>query len=395
MFNSRYLVILLLCFTVGVGLNAQPLPDSVRAAFNGAKDDVQKGRILISYFDMNTDKNSLLPKLAALKTYFEAEKLPIMVDYVDLGISRQQSRGSEYGESLKELFRLLPKFEKRKDVYGIMVCNRHISYAYYAAADSGKTLYYDRITVAQALTVNSQNDIAVAYNNIAADMAEYGQFDSAYFYALRGVQVAERINNPILIAKTLSTMGEGYIARKKYDSALHYIRRSLPIAAIHSPMDHLYGLNDLAQLYYETHQNDSSIYYASAAVVLAGKIHLLNQLLRAYKYLYKSYKETGPIDSAYKYLQFSIAAQDSMYSAETTTQVQLVTFREQNREKEIQQQTTAFQNDIKIYGLMAGLLVFSVVGLLLYRNSQKEKNAKVLLQKKNETIERTLIQLTT
>ncbi|MFZ1799035.1 MAG: hypothetical protein WAU24_04160, partial [Chitinophagaceae bacterium] len=377
------------CFTCFHSI-AQPLPDSVKAIFNAAKTGVDKGEILIRYFDVNTDNDTLFQNLVSLKQYFEEKNDPVVVDYIQLGMCRQLSRAAEYTDAINELFQLLHRFEKRKDDYGIMICNRHFSYAYYAAGDKDKTLYYDKKTVDLSIAFGANYDLAFAYNNIAADLAEYGHFDSASIYAHKAVKISKDINDPILISKSLSTLGEYYIAIKQYDSAFKYIREALPITIAHSKQDLAFGFNDFSQMYQAANQMDSAIYYAYKGAVLSKEIDLKNQLLRAYQYLASIYKKTGPIDSAYKYLDLTVATKDLIYSNEKTKQVQLITVREQNRQREIEQQKLDLQNKIKIYALIAGLIIFTLIGLILYRNNRKEKNAKIELQKKNEMIEKTL-----
>jgi len=386
----KWICCLFFCCIICLGSNSQPMPDSLKNAFNAAKGDIGKGKVLISYVDRNTDKDTLLNYLVSLKKFFEEKKQPVIEDYIRTAICRQLARGAQYAEAINELFQLLPRFEERKDGYGVMVCNRHFSYAYYAGGDSSKALHYDRLTVRQSEVLGYKDDIAVAYNNLAADMAEYGHFDSAFYFARSALRIAEETGNWILISKTLSTTAESFIAIKQYDSALHYIRRSIPLSVKYSQFDYVYGLNDYAQVYLATNHPDSAIYYSTRAVAVAGNIRLLNQVLRSYEYLSQAYKQTGPLDSAYKYLGLMINAKDSMYSAEQIRQVQLISIREQNRLREAQQQKTDLQNKIKIYSLLAGLAVFSFIGFLLFRNSRKEKNAKLQLQKKNELIEKTL-----
>lgn len=381
------------CLTAYTGLHAQSLPDNVKRDFYAAQSDSEKGRVLISYFDTNVDKDTLLANQIALKSYFEATHQPVMVDYVDMGVCRQLSRGAGYTESISELFKLLPRFEKRKDEYGIMVCNRHFSYAYYAAGDSSKALYYDRRTVKMSVSLGDKKDITVAYNNIAADLAEYGHFDSAFYYASNAIAIAYAIRDSLLIAKTLSTMGEGYIVRSQYDSALRYVRKSMSIARVHSRLDYVYGLNDLAHMFLYRHQPDSAIYYATQAATLSGRIGLMQQSIRAYQYLAVAYKETGPLDSAYKYLALTVSTKDSVYGVDKIKQLHLLDIREQNRQREIEQHRLDLKNDVKVYGLLSGLAVFTIIGSILYRNSRKERKAKLLLQQKNDTIEQTLNEL--
>jgi signal transduction histidine kinase len=162
---------------------------------------------------------------------------------------------------------------------------------------------------------------------------------------------------------------------------------------LNSKQDLSYTFNDFSQIYQATNQKDSAIYYAYKGVDISKQITLKNQLLRSYQYLASLYKDTGPIDSAYKYLTLTVNTKDSIYSNEKTKQVELITVREQNRQREIEQQKLDLQNKIKIYALIAGLIVFTFIGFILFRNSRKEKNAKILLQKKNELIEQTLSDL--
>jgi signal transduction histidine kinase len=384
---------LLFCCITCFYIKAQPLPDSVKIILKAAKTDVDKGKIIMRYFDANTDNDTLLRNLIPLKQYFEEKKDQVIIDYIRLGICRQLSRGAEYADAINELFKLLPRFEQRKDEYGVMTCNKHFSYAYYSAGDKEKTLYFDQRTVDLSIPIGIKYDIATAFNNIAADLAEYGHFDSAAVYAHTAVKISKEINEPLLISKTIGTLGEYYISIKKYDSAALYLREALPIAMLNSKQDLSYTFNDFSQIYQATNQKDSAIYYAYKGVDISKQITLKNQLLRSYQYLASLYKDTGPIDSAYKYLTLTVNTKDSIYSNEKTKQVELITVREQNRQREIEQQKLDLQNKIKIYALIAGLIVFTFIGFILFRNSRKEKNAKILLQKKNELIEQTLSDL--
>ena len=158
--------------------------------------------------------------------------------------------------------------------------------------------------------------------------------------------------------------------------------KSLPIARRHSQFDYVYGLNDLAQVYLAQHQTERVIANANLAVGIAGKINLMSQVVRGFKYLSIAYKEFGPSDSAYKYFELAVNTRDSMYGVDKTKQLQLVDAREQNRQREVEQQKLDLRNKMKIYTLLGGLLLFSFVGFILYRNSRKEKEAKTFVAKK-------------
>ena len=302
---------LFFCCITCFNILAQPLPDSVKVIFNAAKTGVDKGKILLRYFDANTDNDTLFKNLISLKQYFEEKKDPVIVDYIRLSMCRQLSRGVEYADAINELLQLLPRFEQRKDDYGVMVCNRHLSYAYYAAGDKEKTLYYDQRTVDLSIPLGIKYDLATAYNNIAADRSEYGHFDSASIYAHNAVRISKEINATLLISKTLGTLGEYYMAIKEYDSAFIYMREALPIAMLNSKLDLAYAFNDFSQIFQAKNQKDSAIYYALRGADIAKQIALQNQLLRAYQYLSAMYKQTGPLISR---IHFTVRKKPNKYN---------------------------------------------------------------------------------
>ncbi|MEO7049512.1 MAG: ATP-binding protein, partial [Ferruginibacter sp.] len=385
--------LLVICCLTSFQIIAQPLPDSAKTLFNASKTDEEKGRVIVGYLDANTDNDSFIYTLIALKKYFEEKKEPVAADYLSLGICRQLSRAADYAEGLKGLFQLLPRFMKRNDAYGIMICNRNLSYAYYAAEEKEKTLYYDRKTKDLAVASGIKYDQAIAYNNLAADLTEYGYFDSVYIFAQNAVNISKELKSPLLTGKTLSTMGEYFISKKEYDSAISYLKEALPITKANTQLDLAYVYNDFSLIYQALNKKDTAIYYAYNGSVIAEEIGLNSQLLRSYQYLSSLYKDKGPIDSAYKYLNLTFITKEARFSTEKTKQLQLIDFREQERQRKATQDKLDLQNKIKFYALVVGMIVFTLIGFVLYRTSRRDKHAKKVLEKKNELIEQTLSDL--
>ena len=234
-----------MCF----GIAAQPLPDSVRILFKAATTNSEKGRLLTRYFDLITNDASILETLSKMRNYFKAANDASAEDYVLLSVCRQFSRISEYSSALNDLFPLMTRFEQRKDPYGIMVTNRHFSYAYYASGDKEKTICYDKKTLELSLGLNDDYELATAYNNLSSDYSEYGFPDSGFVMGQKAVELAKKINDPYMLCKTLSTFGEAYLAQNKYDEAIPYFRESLQIAHTSNLIDACYILNDFSQIY--------------------------------------------------------------------------------------------------------------------------------------------------
>ena len=373
-------IFLFLCFGIYSGITAQPLPDSIRTLYTAAKNDSERGRLLTRYFDLITNDDSILQKLSALKGYFKTVNDPSAEDYVQLSFCRVMARVSEYSSALNDLFPLMARFEQRKDAYGIMVTNRHFSYAWYAAGDEEKTIYYDRKTLELSFGVEDDYELATAYNNLSSDYSEYGFPDSGFVFAQKALLIAKKMNDPFLICKTGGTLGEVYIAQKKYDLAIPFIRESLQVALTISLLDACYNLNDFSQIYLAKNVSDSAVYYGKQAAALSARIKFNRHLLKAYDNLYLAYEKTGPLDSAFKYYRLAVITKDAIYSSDKTKQVQSVNMREQNRIQSIEQEKIQLKNRIRTYAMLGGLAIFLVFGLFLYRNNRQKQKANTVLE---------------
>ena len=86
------------------------------------------------------------------------------------------------------------------------------------------------------------------------------------------------------------------------------------------------------------------------------------------------------------YLKIADAYKDSIFGAGNIEAVQTLVAHEEERQKEIEAAKIAYQNQLKQYALIAGLVILLLIAFFLYRNNRKEKKAKIILQNKNEVI---------
>jgi signal transduction histidine kinase len=85
-----------------------------------------------------------------------------------------------------------------------------------------------------------------------------------------------------------------------------------------------------------------------------------------------------------------LVANDSLFSREKVRQLQSQAFDERLREQEIEATKQVYRNRIQIYVLVTALMVFFVIGVLLWRNTRQKQKANALLEQKNLQIENTL-----
>jgi len=214
------------------------------------------------------------------------------------------------------------------------------------------------------------------------------------FYQLNEIDSAEKHlqkSYKTALSKNWSTnvplLFLGHIYRKKgdYIHAISNYRNS-----INSSLNRDFNLKDaiegylgLAQTFQLTREPDSAIWYSQKAFTMATVNSFPAQSLEASILLKDLYTKIGSIDSAFKYQGITLSLKDSLFNQEKIRAGQNLSFNEFQRQAAIkaavETEKIKYQNRIKIYVLLAGLSLFLIIGLLLYRNNrQKQKANKVL-----------------
>ena len=152
----------------------------------------------------------------------------------------------------------------------------------------------------------------------------------------------------------------------------------------------------LAELYIIEEQKDSSLVYAIRSLEGLNQQGLINsEFAKAYENLYKSYLLNNKTDSVLKYLQLTLTTKDNLDKVKfnNLAKFQEVTLEEQIRLQKREKDNVAYENRIRIYSLMSGLLVLTVIGFILYRNNRQKQKANLVLKEQKQKIEKTLSEL--
>jgi signal transduction histidine kinase len=224
---------------------------------------------------------------------------------------------------------------------------------------------------------------------------EMHQLDSANHYAqIAFKNLANGTKDLISYYRILRVFGRLLSTEGKFLPAIDSLKKSYHLS-LHNDDLSLSGRSmlDLANVFLLQHQPDSAQYYAKQSLLLAQKGGYYQDVIDAGQFLSTFYEPFEP-QKALFYNQIASTAKDNLLNLNNKTSIKnLFNFDEQERRYEINQATTAFQNQVKIYALIIGLAVMLLIGLILLRTYRKENNAKMLLQAKNETIEANLLTL--
>ena len=148
-------------------LYSQPLPDSVKAKYNAAKTDEEKGRLLYASFvrPSAADSNTITHAMDLL-TWFKNHKDEVGADYLEVYLGAVFCFKGDYSSTLNMALPALSRFEKRKDEYGMMLSNNALAFSYSIAKDYDQSYKYHKRSIALAEKIDPKGFLSKACNDI-------------------------------------------------------------------------------------------------------------------------------------------------------------------------------------------------------------------------------------
>ncbi len=192
----------------------------------------------------------------------------------------------------------------------------------------------------------------------------------------------------------LSETGKTYFKKGNYALAKEYFLKSL-VSNVEQNTPNLLADSYLwlANLFTKTENKDSSLYYAKKGLELFQTTGDRYGVINAYNSLSSIYILRNNLDSAFKYQGLAMAAKDSLKNAEKIKQFQNIGFDEQLRLQQLEKEKAEFENRVRTFAILAGLGVFVLIALILYRNNRQKQKANVVLEKTLSNLKATQTQL--
>ena len=251
-----------------------------------------------------------------------------------------------------------------------------------------------RKSIKIAALIKDYSILSLASNRLGELYYDMGNPDTAIFYFQDALKYSNKSGYAKYKSDALNSLGTIYSDKHNYTLTKQYYAESLISAEEQNNTTAIGKANIyLSQLYMTTGNLDSSYYFAKKGEAILLATGRLPFVLSAYNQLVKVYKLQHKTDSALAYLESANAVNDSLNNSKKVRQFQNISFDEQIKLQELEKEKIQTQNKIRTYSLLAGLAFFLLIAFLLYRNNQKEKKAKRLLQGKNKEIEKTLLEL--
>ncbi len=229
---------------------------------------------------------------------------------------------------------------------------------------------------------------------IANAYSKNNQLDSASTYMQKAIDKWSLLVFPDNFnALFFELMGEIEFLLNKRSLAFDYLQKSIRINQknnflLTGAIAHIV----IAGFYKETRQTDSAIFHARQGLTEAKAFGVKKRVLEASSLLAELY-ESKDLKEAIYYRKVYDTANGELYGSRKVQELQKILNEEQERQRENELQKIAYQNKIRQYGLMSGLIIISIIAFLFSRNNRQKQKANFLLHKQKEKIESTLQEL--
>jgi len=305
----------------------------------------------------------------------------------------------KYPEALENYFQALKIREEINDKLGIASCTNAIGAIYFV---QGK--YSDALTnYVKALKLSEEINYTAgtesAYANIGEVYFRQGNYEEAKEHLLKALQINEKTGNRENRAFISYMSGSIYIKQGNYPEAIESFIKTKKLAdEIGSPEYTCRSFLGLSQIDLLMKNFDKALVQAKEVIKIAREIGHIELLRDGNEILSSIYEAKGNgIQALYYHKQFKLYA-DSINNQQTEQRAlnlaadyeyskKEIVLRAAQEKKEIEFQKKTNQQRWIIFSAFAALFSALVVALLIYRSRQKEKDANLLLHRKNQEID--------
>jgi two-component system, NtrC family, sensor kinase len=388
--------IILISFLLPVTLHAQNrLIDSIKSDFKSIKTDSAKANaynelcFLYRYVNIDTAifYGNAGYELSKKINYYRGQSRALDV----LGLTYRES-----GDLTKALGLLYQALQIASDYNFIGergLCLRRIGLVHADLNNWPLARDYHYKAIQDYITVDDKKSLAIAYSNVARFFDEEQKYDSARYFMQQSGKIMHFA--PDLYPDYYIMLGQLEYHLGNFKASIEATTSGKQWANYYSDYRNLCNIHRLISIVYGSqNQVDSTLHNANLAIFYGKKINYRLGLFRINEFLSSYYDKKDPA-KALSYLKDYNAIRESLYGTKNMRAMQNLVVAEVQRQQEIIEVEKAYQNKIKMYALLGGLIVLLVVAAMFYRNSVNQKKSRILLQQQKNELEQSLRQLST
>ncbi|MFT3700775.1 MAG: tetratricopeptide repeat protein [Agriterribacter sp.] len=384
-FVKKCFFTLLFLLFINTGFSQKPKADSLSQLLNSEKTDTGKVKLMWQLADVTSGYHPDTALQMAQKALFLAKKIKYTEgESRSLGIIAEVFRKiGNYPRALEFNFKKLQLEENRNNAYNLASALNNIGIVYVFQEEYHKALEY-YYAADSAITLNN---IQPFKYNIALNLGDvYNRLnisDSAYHYFDKSLKIAEQLKDGDFIGTSMTGLAHSYVKQKNYDLALVNYHAALAyLAAANDDDIYCEASLGLASLYKKINKHDSAIYYANRSLATAKKDGFLSHELEAAELLTDFYMQEKNMDSAFLYIGYVKALNDSINSKDKIRELQIISSNEQLRQAEIEENKRIAMKErsqqLQLLSIGIFIPLFFLLTMLLSRIKMHARVIKVL-----------------
>jgi len=238
------------------------------------------------------------------------------------------------------------------------------------------------------------------YENVVDELMDLADFtlsahqtDVALKYGKEALALSIRINETVWRPQIFTAIGNCYAASGQRKQALYYFKRAAAMAIKYNEPFNLEGsYESIATFFNKNNQIDSAIYYTKRRFDISQKTLVKFDLQSAAALLAKLYYGRDN-DTAAKYYHIATSIRDSLFNEANSRQVLILNITEQQHEADLQRAALAYQNKLKLFGLLGVLGLVIITLIFTWVNMKKKAKSNRLLQSTLKELQQTQTQL--
>ncbi|MGE5519692.1 MAG: tetratricopeptide repeat protein, partial [Candidatus Dadabacteria bacterium] len=370
-------LIYLFCFFI-LAENTSAQVDSVDAVLRNIiseKSDVLRIKRLYIYFISIQENDPLKTQEIAQHLLVIGQRLKDkhVEAFANSQLAHQSFVTGNSTKSLEYGIKALKIAEQLNNVELLAIAKNRIGHNY--QLQPARALNYYKEAYQEAVKAVDYNLMTTVSGSIGRSFLRMNELDSALIYLHLSEQlnlkykVIDAVNINAAIYYSLATiyaeMKNSRLAVAYFNSAINEAKKS------GSPRWINYAFNSFAEFYFKTNQTDSTISYAKKAIETVQNTPYSYLVLNPSKLLTDIYRNKNN-DSAMKYADMYVTANNSVNNLKTIQQNQLLTFEEQLRQKTIADEKLKMEEqrhqNIQYASIAIGIIIFIIVFLLLSRS---------------------------
>ena len=390
MWNSSvriYLLILIFLFSFSANAQNNWIDSIKRVAFSQKPDSVKAYLLsqICYYYGYSDPDTSVKYGQQALVLSEKLNYQPGALNAL-MGLTNAYSFIGNYPMSLDYGLRAIKLAKTAGTQLDNVIAVSNVGICYHLMGDYNAEIKYMQASV-DMVKQTYPDSMAFIYTGLAMAFNDLYQHDSALFYARKSYYqlVDWKLDN--IFSSIYPQLAKAYFNKAAYDSAVFYFHKGIRVSiGSNILIDEIDCYNGIARLYNTLGVTDSAIWYANKILSEKSGISYRDGLFKAVTLLASVYESKNKPDSALKYLKIAVGIKDSLFNRQKNIAIQNLEYQEKQKQIELENSKKAYQDNLKLWGLIAGLIILLSVAILLWRNNQqKNKDYKLLDAQKKET----------